>query len=147
MNLNQHVRPWRTLFSTPSTIMDCSGKIWHFKFYSNAVSGSLDIANSVRYISISVLETDFFSPMLTLNWSPSKAPTFLPKIFGLTPWKSYGLFADCWSLEVLRDQWCTPTQHSFIAWCTMYLQLYVRIQQSFQEIQYFNCRGSLKGTA
>ena len=28
--------------------MDCSGKIWHFKFYSNAVSGSLDIAQQCK---------------------------------------------------------------------------------------------------
>ena len=35
-------------FPTPSTIMDCSGKIWRFKFYSNAVSCSLDIAQQCK---------------------------------------------------------------------------------------------------
>ena len=40
--------------------------------------------NSVRYISISILEIIFCSPMLTLNWSPSSLlyfSTVISKIF------------------------------------------------------------------
>ena len=86
MNFNQHVRPWRTLFSTPSTIMICSGKIWHFKFYSNAVSCSLDIAQQCKvHFNISVRNWFFLThvnlKLITLNikkkctfWSPYLVP-------------------------------------------------------------------------